>query len=211
MTKTAFIGDIHGYAPALEMALEFCRTENVDAIVGLGDFVDGHDADQQCVDLVRENFAACVRGNHDEYQAIELQRTSQQWLKGLPESIEYEGWLVTHSSPRDRPDEYIRSSIEAWNCFDDCEFDRCVVGHAHQPMLYRYTDAGGFDCEALDATGNGQILDDSSRYLLVNPSLAYNRSGPQQPGFSVFESETRRLRIIYLDLPQIDRKQRADR
>ena len=44
MSKVAFIGDIHGYLPALELALEWCQKENVDSIVGLGDFVDGYDA-----------------------------------------------------------------------------------------------------------------------------------------------------------------------
>jgi len=207
MAKTAFIGDIHGYAPALKMALQWCRTQNVDSIVGLGDFVDGYDADEECVDLVREHFATSVRGNHDEDHARELLPQSAKWLSELPESLEFAGWLVTHSSPRaNQADEYIRSSIDAWNCFDDCKFNRCVVGHSHQPILYRFSEAKGFDSEALDATGDGQVLEDQFRYLLVNPSLAYNRSGQQNPGFSIFENDTQRLRFVYLDLPQVDRK-----
>lgn len=207
MTKTAFIGDIHGYAPALEMAIKQCREENVDAIVGLGDFIDGYDADEKCIDLVREHFAACVRGNHDEDHGSELRSESDEWLRGLPESIEHQGWLVTHSSPRkDRTDEYIRSTFDAWNCFDDCNFNRCVVGHTHQPMLYRFSGADELDSEAIDATEEGHTLEEGYRYLLVNPSLAYNRSGQQNPGFSIFESDTQRLKIVYLDLPQISRK-----
>ena len=66
MTRTAFIGDIHGYAPALEMALERCLAEHVDTIVGLGDVIDGYNGDEECIHLVREHFSACVRGNHDE-------------------------------------------------------------------------------------------------------------------------------------------------
>ena len=207
MTKTAFIGDVHGYAPALKMALKWCRTENVEAIVGLGDFVDGYDADEECLDLIREHFSVCVRGNHDEDHAMELLPESAQWLGELPQSIEFGGWLVTHSSPRvGRQDEYIRSSVDAWNCFEDCEFNRCIVGHTHQPMLYRFSDARKFDSEALDATGNGQVLEPGYRYFLVNPSLAYNRTGQQNPGFSVFDADTQKLRIVYLDLPQIERK-----
>jgi len=206
MSKIAFIGDIHGYAPALELALEWCGKENVDLIVGLGDFIDGYDANDKCVQLVKENFAACVRGNHDEDHDQQLLPANQQWLSALPKSIDFADWLVTHSSPRYRPDEYIKSSTDAWNCFDDCQFKLCVVGHSHHPMLYRYSAENKFDSEALDATGQGQVLDDSHRYLLVNPSLAYNRSGRQNPGFSVYDAATRRLRFIYLDLPQIDRR-----
>ncbi len=203
MTKTAFIGDVHGYAPALKAALKLCRIENVTTIVGLGDFVGGYNADEECVNLVRKHFSVSVRGNHDEDDGRELQRQINDWLIRLPESIEHEGWLVTHSSPRThRPDE----STDAWNCFDDCKFSRCVVGHAHQPMLFRFSDANDFEADVLDATGDGQILEEDCRYLLVNPSLAYNRSGQQNPGFSIFESDTQRLKIVYLDLPQISRK-----
>ena len=206
MTKTAFIGDIHGYAPALKMALLRCQEENVRNIIGLGDYIDGYDADETCVALVKEHFSACVRGNHDEDHGRELLPESYRWLGSLPESIETNGWLVTHCSPREhRAGEYIRSSIEAWNCFDDCQFDRCVVGHTHQPMLYRYSATTKSDSEALDATEEGQILVEGSRYLLVNPSLAYNRTGQQNPGFSIYESDTQRLRIVYLELPQINR------
>lgn len=204
--RIAFIGDIHGYAPALEAAIELCRLENVHTIVGLGDYVDGYDADERCVDLVKRNFSVCVRGNHDEDHGQKLNERSQDWLAELPEKAVLENWFVTHSSPRPfRPDEYIRSSVEAWNCFDECEFDRCVVGHAHRPMLYRLSDKIHFDSEPLDATGDGQILNRQDRYLLANPSLAYNRSGQQNPGFSIYDQKTQRLRIVYLDLPQIDR------
>lgn len=207
MTKIAFIGDIHGYAPALKIALEWCQREDVGTIVGLGDYVDGYDADERCVDLVQQHFAACVRGNHDEDHSTELSTKSERWLNGLPQSIEHGEWLITHSSPRsEQADEYVRSSFDAWNCFDDCDFKRCVVGHAHEPMLYGFSNAKGFDSDALDATGEGQVLDENSRYLLVNPSLAYNRSGQQNPGFSIYESDTQRVRIVYLDLPQLDRQ-----
>jgi len=206
MSKIAFIGDIHGYAPALKLALEWCRKENVDSIVGLGDFVDGYNANDKCVQLIQENFAACVRGNHDEDHDQQLLPAHQQWLSKLPESIEFDDWLVTHSSPRPQPDEYIKSSVDAWNCFDDCQFKLCVVGHSHHPMLYHYPAENKFDSEALDASGQGQTLHDSHRYLLVNPSLAYNRSGQQNPGFSVYDAVTQRLKLVYLNLPQIDRR-----
>ena len=203
MPKTAFIGDVHGYAPALTRALEWCDANSIDAIIGLGDFVDGYDADEECIGLVKENFTFCIQGNHDEDHGKFMCNESRQWLSSLPDSIEHQGWLVTHSSPRaHHDDEYIRNSFEAWNCFDDCDFGRCVVGHAHRPMLYRYSTEQKFDSEVLDATGRGHILKQDYRYMLVNPSLAYNRTGQQNPGFSVFDSRTQRLQIVYLDMPQ---------
>jgi len=84
MSKIAFIGDIHGYAPALKLALEWCRKENVDSIVGLGDFVDGYNANDKCVQLIQENFAACVRGNTSTvaFQATGINRIRR--LAGHP-------------------------------------------------------------------------------------------------------------------------------
>ena len=70
-------------------------------------------------------------------------------------------------------------------------------------MLFRFALDMGCDSECIDATGKGHVLNPDDRYLLVNPSLAYNRSGQQNPGFSVFDSDTNRLQIIYLDLPQV--------
>ena len=202
----AFIGDIHGYAPALRMALERCRTENITKIVGLGDYVDGYDGDEECVELIKKHFSHSVRGNHDEFHEVALKSDTEAWLRALPEEIEVDSWLVKHDSPRKQcKDGYVRSSMDAWNCFDDCDFQRCVVGHSHQPMLYRYANEGQFDSEAVDATGDGHVLGAGYRYLLVNPSLAYNRTGTQSPGFAIFDSDTRRVRFVYLDLPSIAR------
>ncbi|MDF1660259.1 MAG: metallophosphoesterase family protein [Planctomycetota bacterium] len=204
--KIAFIGDIHGYAPALREALAICEEEGVNRVVGLGDYIDGYDGNEECVALVRGSFVKAVWGNHDENHGGELSPEAADWLKHLPGTLQYDDWLVTHSSPREkRQGEFIRSPIEAWSCFDDCGFQRCVVGHAHRPMLYRFAKGRVADCDALDATGDGQILDRDSRYLFVNPSLAYNRRGNPSPGFSIFDNETQRLRIIYLNrAPIID-------
>lgn len=188
------------------MALQWCRKENIKTIIGLGDFIDGYDSNDECVQLVKKHFTACVRGNHDEDHAHHISDENKTWLDNLPDTIEFKGWLITHSSPRNCPDEYIRSSVDAWNCFDDCNFKRSIVGHSHHPMLYRYPAENQFNSDALDATGEGQLLDDSYRYLLVNPSLSYNRSGQQDPGFSVFDQATRCVKFIYLNMPQIDRR-----
>ena len=203
MAKIAFIGDVHGYAPALKKALDWCESSSIDQIVGLGDYVDGYDADEECVELVKQNFHICVQGNHDEDHSVFMHEDSGKWLQALPTKFELDDWLVTHSTPRQKFwGEYIRNSIEAWNCFDDCNFHRCIVGHAHQPMLYRYDSEKSLDSVALEFTNHVQSLDPNHRYLMVNPSLAYNRTGQQNPGFSVFDSESRQLQIVYLDMPQ---------
>jgi predicted phosphodiesterase len=201
MTKIAFVGDIHGYAPALLKALEICQQEGVQSIVGLGDYIDGWDENEKCISLIQEHFHSFVSGNHDVAHDHDLNGEQRAWLKELPERIECFQWLVIHDSPR--TEEKIKSAVDAWGCFDDCDFQRCVVGHSHRPMLYRYNPDLVTDCDELDAVGEGVIIEPDRRYLLANPSLAYNMRYEQRPGFAIFDSESHRLRITYVDLPPI--------
>lgn len=199
MTRIAFIGDVHGYAPALQEALDICREEGVTEIYGLGDFIDGYDEGDKTVKLVRETFTHSVWGNHDENHSSELKPENDHWLKQRPQSLTMHGWLITHSSPRPhRQGEKIKSAIDAWSCFDDCDFQRCVVGHAHRPRLYRYAEDRVADCDVIEIGEHEYSLNPEKRYLLVNPSLAYNRSGNPCPGFSIFDNESQTLRVIYL-------------
>lgn len=204
MTRIAFIGDVHGYAPALQEALDICREEGVTEIYGLGDYIDGYDEGDETVGWVRETFTQSVWGNHDENHSSELKAANELWLQQLPQSLDAHGWFLTHSTPRShRQGESIKSAIDAWSCFDDCDFQRCVVGHAHRPRLYRYVPGLVVDCEVIEIAEQNHILSPDHRYLLVNPSLAYNRSGNPRPGFSVYDNESHLLRVIYLNLDPI--------
>lgn len=202
--KIAFIGDIHGYLPALESALEICHDENIDVIVGLGDYIDGFDANDACVELARSHFDHAVSGNHDELHAGDLAPGNRDWLCGLPTELTLNGWLVTHSSPRaDRQGEYVNSSIMAWNCFDDFDFQRCVVGHAHYGQLYQFNSKKSVDCDEIELTAAGIKLMPDQRYLLANPSLAYNRDFDRRPAFCILDNATSCLRVIVLEMPPL--------
>ena len=202
--KIAFLGDIHGYLPALEQALQSCAQLGIQKIIGLGDYIDGYPANDECIKLIRQTFTASVFGNHDQSHGYETSENAQRWLAQLPEKVEIEGVLITHSSPRTKwSGESIRSAARAWSCFVDEQFQFCIVGHAHRPRLYQYCPDLIADCKEWQANSGPWKLMDDQRYLFVNPSLAYNRDTQTQPGFSTFDSETRTLEIHYLNLPPL--------
>ncbi len=202
--KTAFIGDIHGYLPALESALEICHDQQINAIVGLGDYIDGFDANDACVELARQHFDVFVSGNHDELHAGDLTKGNRDWIRSLPTELMVDSWLVTHSSPRaKRQGEYVNSSIMAWNCFDDCDFQRCVVGHAHYGQLYKFNPDRSADCDEIELTTEGIELESGVRYLLANPSLAYNRDFDRRPAFCIHDDVQASVRVVVLDVPPL--------
>ncbi len=64
--KTAFLSDIHGNLPALEIAIK--EAGKVDAFIVLGDVVNCGPWSNECVELL-ETLQNCIkiRGNHEDY------------------------------------------------------------------------------------------------------------------------------------------------
>lgn len=92
------IGDVHTEIARLEVALGVLRARNPDAIVCVGDVVDGEgDAEGTC-ELLREQAIVTVRGNHDRWllmneapagvkQTQGLSDRCIRWLAELPLSL----------------------------------------------------------------------------------------------------------------------------
>jgi predicted phosphodiesterase len=154
--RLAVISDIHSNLQALESALELISERSVDAIYCLGDIV-GYGADPAaCVDLVRSQCVAAVRGNHDEAVALErgvsflpkegqkaikhnrsaLSEDQLEYLASLPYLIEENGCCFVHASPF-RPDDWLRleSLHVALEQFEHFDAEVCFVGHTHVPAI----------------------------------------------------------------------------
>ena len=134
MSRRAIISDIHSNLVALEAVLADIKTQNVDAIVCLGDICGYGPQPLECIDLVKQNAIWTLKGNHDEALfvepvdfgknarlAIEWQRRILEpkldgslqdeerwnWLQGLT-SLHKEGDVMfVHASPRDPIYEYV--------------------------------------------------------------------------------------------------------
>lgn len=73
LQRVGIIGDPHGEAELLRVALEFLRAQNPDALLCTGDVIDGGTNVNACVELLQAENVQTVRGNHD------------RWLFQMPE------------------------------------------------------------------------------------------------------------------------------
>jgi predicted phosphodiesterase len=141
--------DIHGNVDALEAVLADPRARGADAIVVGGDTVPGAFA-SECLSLLRKHELPVhwVRGNGERevaeadgdadvtaaLTAKSLGAELSAWLGALPTSIELDGVLYCHATPR-RDDEMVTriSTAERWAQALGGVHARLVVGgHTHQ-------------------------------------------------------------------------------
>jgi predicted phosphodiesterase len=77
--RFAILGDIHAEHEMLADALAFVRAEGVEAVLAVGDIVDGRGSVTACCRLLAEAGAIAVRGNHERWF---LQKT----MRDLPDA-----------------------------------------------------------------------------------------------------------------------------
>lgn len=198
--RIAMISDIHGYMPGLEAFLAELPRLSVDRVVCLGDVVEGGGADVAVIDRLRELAIPCIRGNHDECNDLRLPADYQAWLNALPLTMAIDDWHLVHISPR-AIEVAVCDSCEAWNCFEDCDFACCAIGHAHHPRLYRMGPGRPIEAQAFELNGESHTLEVGYRYLLACPSLAANKLSVASPGYAVVDTRARTVSFEFLDVP----------
>ena len=100
LQRIGIIGDVHAEDELLESALKFLATRNLDAVLCVGDVVDGIGDANRCCELLREFDVRTVRGNHDRWI---LNNTMRQLDDATPrEELTTENleWLCSLSSTR---------------------------------------------------------------------------------------------------------------
>jgi predicted phosphodiesterase len=200
LMRIAVIGDVHGYAPGLTEALRVIDELACEAIVCVGDIVDGHPENDRVVDLLRSRTdVISIRGNHDVIDLDDLRFDNRRWLLNLPVHAHLHGFDFYHFSPRLK-DEKINSAIKAWNAFDDADFSQAVVGHAHIRALFRYATGMGPAAEELRHGSHDYRLEAGYRHIVVNPSLSYNRDRPAIPAFTFLDTTAMVVRFVSLNI-----------
>lgn len=175
MEKVAIISDIHGNLPGLQAAMADVEACGCNQIVCLGDLVDGGDYNSEVVQFMRDNHIACVRGNHDEYNDLNLPNDIQGFLNTLPIEIVESDIVYTHISPRLKKHK-IDHPVEAWNVFDETAYRLCFIGHVHLPLIFgeRCDEFGSSTAYDFDYE-QPFYLDDQDRYVISVGSLGYGR------------------------------------
>lgn len=97
MRRVGLLGDIHAEHVSLRFALQRFETEAVDAVLSVGDIVDGPGDVEATITLLVEHDVLAVAGNHERWflrdQMRELPDATRtlsadasNWLRGLPPS-----------------------------------------------------------------------------------------------------------------------------
>jgi predicted phosphodiesterase len=152
------IADVHANVHALDAALDFLSTQEVDAYLCAGDLVGYGPFPNECVRRVRELPGWCVAGNHDlivldrlsDERCVPLARASLRWtrtvldaeartfLAELPVGATQGAVALRHGSVVD-PQEYVVTEEQVARCLRDITrvvpgTEILVVGHTHRSM-----------------------------------------------------------------------------
>lgn len=164
--RRALISDIHGNLEALRVVLEDIKAQEITEIFCLGDIIGYGPNPRECIDLVMENAAATLLGNHDQgamfdpdgfnigaERAIFWTReqlessddrvnNEKRWefLGELPRSRRMGPFLFVHGSPRNPLSEYIFPE----DIYNHRKMERlfqlveryCFQGHTHVPGIF---------------------------------------------------------------------------
>jgi predicted phosphodiesterase len=200
------IADVHANVHALDAALAFLSTHDLDGYLCAGDLVGYGPMPNECVRRVLALPGCCVAGNHDlialgrlsDERCIPLAKASLRWTSGvldedvralladLPTGATVDDIALRHGSITD-PQEYVVTEMQARSCLDELErvtpaASILVVGHTHRPMAVSRRRG------VLLRSGLGEIDLPTDGSVLLNPG-AVGQSRTADP----------RVRVMVLD------------
>lgn len=185
--KILVLADIHSNWPALA-AIE----ESFDACLFAGDLVDYGPDPINCIEWVRSNVTALVRGNHDHavaqrvpardgsgFKKIAASTRPLHWEMIDPARMKYlsrlpvtehvvlgdKSYFLVHGTPRDPMDEYVVADAEVWeNRLNGIQADYVIVGHTHIPF---HLDLGRIQVINPGSVGQPRDGDPRCSYVMI--------------------------------------------
>src|SRR3972149_7076194 len=184
--RLLIISDIHANLTAFETVLEDAKGD-WDYVWCLGDVVGYGPDPNECVELLKTLPHLCLAGNHDwaalgrldirtfnpdarhavEWTQETLTPENTAYLEALPTTFVIGDYPLAHGSPREPVWEYILEPIVAALNFPHFETPSCLVGHTHQPVIYKLVSDNG-DTEALPPRYNEHYHLNGQRQI-INP------------------------------------------
>ncbi len=215
--KTAVISDIHGNLEAFESVLEDLTSQDVDAVVSLGDNI-GYGADSESiVSIIRCRGIISILGNHDlavchekvrkwfrkdSRKAVDiaidsLSEESKEYIRGLKTSLSASGLRFVHGFPPDSARFYLFQIDDSRMLQSLAELKEsiCFVGHTHQlRMVCR--EKG--DLRSVKLEQGIYHLDRELKYIVNVGSVGQPRDGDPQAKYAIWDSDSCRLEIRYV-------------
>lgn len=167
LRRAGLIGDVHGEADALQVALTFLQADTtLDALLCTGDLPgkQGIGDTERCVALLRDAQVHTIRGNHDRWAfegktmrsimglATSYSKETSRYLSALPSLIEWEtpsgDGLLCHGIGKDdmagvypggKDDDVVRA-LETYGMAGRYRF--VIAGHTHYRLIRPLPTAG---------------------------------------------------------------------
>lgn len=208
----AILSDIHGNLEALNEALNYTNSHNINMIYCLGDIVGYGPNPNDCVELIKDRCEKVVIGNHDHaaigltsteyfndfakisthWTANNLTEPNKDYLHDLEFTFSEDKFLAVHSTPS-VPDmwHYILSEIDAQQEFKYFKEQICFIGHSHFPIVFN--DQAGFSRAAKVQ------LQPENKYIVNVGSVGQPRDGNPKTCFCVYDENEESIEFIRLD------------
>lgn len=185
--RVAILGDVHTEAETVAAVLEHLASlsEPVDAVLCVGDIVDGQGSLDGALDALREGGVVCVAGNHERWFLAgemrnlhdatpieEIRDDNRSYMASMPPLLRLTtvagGAMLCHGVGDDdmsflRPDTrgYDLQIAQLRDLMLDREIAYMIAGHTHQRMVRRF--------QGLVVINAGTLRrDDSPGYVLVD-------------------------------------------
>jgi predicted phosphodiesterase len=200
------IADVHANLHALDAALGFLATQDVDGHLCAGDLVGYGPLPNESVRRVLDLGGPCVAGNHDlmalgrlsDERCIPLARDTMRWtrgvldesaralLAGLPLTERRDDLLLCHGW-LDDPQRYVVGAAEAVARLRESHAARIViVGHTHRPMA-----VGARSGTLLEGAAGTVSLPEGEPVLLNPGAVGQSRSADPSARVMVLDTAAR--------------------
>ncbi len=207
--KYLLLADIHGNLHALDAVMNAAEKLGYGRILCLGDIVGYGARPNECIEILRNNNAICLQGNHDAASAgqipiddfnpeaaecikwtkRQLSAENKKFLSGLPRFFSMKYLLAVHGTPENVLWGYMDEEI-AGRSLQQVVEDLIICGHVHRP----------FYCEAnsgiKEIIGNSKLQCRGRRIVVSLPAVGQPRDGDKNAGFGILDAETRELQIF---------------
>lgn len=229
--RCGVISDIHGNLEGLLAVLE--ALGDVDLLISAGDIVGYGPDPNACCEIMQEQNALCVLGNHDAavigrmpiewfnpiaadallWTREQITEENQAFLETLPLVHWDDTFVLTHAS-LSAPEEYeyITSSWEARPSFAEMGPLRlCFIGHTHIAEFY-WQRIGEIWVHQVNTGAGGIIeLQEDVRYIVNSGSAGQPRDFDARSSAAIYDSEAQTIEVLRVEYPITDtqRKMRA--
>jgi predicted phosphodiesterase len=207
--RIGIFSDTHANLEALSAVLAAFENEHVDKLVCLGDTVGYGANPNECSDLVRQNAAFTILGNHDaavagrmDYsyyydaarQALDLHASmltadNMSWLKALPYEVREGHISYCHGSPTNIEEfEYIFAPEQAAKCLPEWErlAEVTFIGHSHLCKAFALESADVHEVVAQKFELRGGL-----KYIISVGSVGQPRDYDNRASYTIYDDQAR--------------------